>query len=552
MVCLIAAAIAGAFAPAAAAERGLLAHAAGDSLWVAAVVSRPADSYGPPAGNAPASPSVLTQIWARPSQPGKPWRLLTVLPGRVTSMGSRDTQLAVLMAGGQWMTVYDGGSASGQPLPAGGRLVTLADDGHGLWAVGVVRGGIAKARADLDRMAAATQASSSDQPYALTTRPTTAAAPTDAASDLAAPVVFRQDGGRWAAVAELPPGMTTEELSVVVVGRTPTVAARVADGSIRISRWHDGNWDEVGRFHPGGQQAGAAFALVSNGNGTALWLTPGGTDPGTIRPLATGAAEPDVRQLKWVGPPPLTATPAVAVAAGYLRVIGVGGAKVNEPGKPYEQRYEMNGTPVGGPTEVLVPSEGDTTFLVWVQGLLLASLAFAIGTSVYRQVTPGSALNAGAKRDDDAAAADVAPAPLGARAAAGAIDLLPLAGCALVALVTAARHPEPTLPAGIVWLLVTGVAIYLAHTTLLEALTARTAGKWMTGLRVATLDGGRPAVWQLVARNGLRVLDPLVWIVLSPLRQRTADVLAGTIVVREAAPASPAAEPPSPPTEPGT
>ncbi len=174
--------------------------------------------------------------------------------------------------------------------------------------------------------------------------------------------------------------------------------------------------------------------------------------------------------------------------------------------------------------------------LLWVQGLLLASLMFTVGTSFYRQFTPGGRAVAGTGAVRGAMAADAAtvtPAPLSTRAAAGAIDLLPLAVGVLGSLVVQAMHPDEPPSAATVLLLLVGGGLYLAHTTVLEAITARSAGKWITGLRVATPDGGRPETWQLVARNLLRALDPLVWIVLSPLRQRTADVLAGTVVVRE-------------------
>jgi uncharacterized RDD family membrane protein YckC len=355
----------------------------------------------------------------------------------------------------------------------------------------------------------------------------------------------------------LPAGVVAsapDDLSVVAVDRTATVASRAPDGTIRILRWRGDRWDDVVRLHQDAHRPATTFTLLSDAGNTLLWTTNGGTDPGTLLPITPDAPEPDGHPLRWVGPPPLAGMPAVAVSGGYLRLLSMIGVA---DGKPYEQRYELTGAPVGTPVEVVAPSDlGETTAMLWIQGFLLASLAFAIGTSVYRQVTPGSALAIASSLDarggdDDEPA--VVPAPLVTRAAAGAIDLLPLAGCTLIALVIGARHPDPPLSTGAIWTFVVGVVLYLAHTTVLETLTARTAGKWITGLRVATLDGGRPAPYQLVGRNLLRVLDPLIWIVLSPLRQRTADVLAGTVVVREsAAPQPPADAPPSPPTEPQT
>ena len=546
MWCAVVCAIGGAAARVRAVDRVLLAHAAGDALWVAQIVPRPSVTAGGPLGGPPPSPgpSEQTEIRVRHSQPGRTWRLLDVIPGRVTSMAARESQLAVLLSDGQWMTVFAEGSSSGQPLPAGGQLRVLADDGQTLWAVGAVTGeagGLAAARADLARQALTTRPVFPPLATPGATRPTTTAAtPVEAAGPATRLVLFRQTDGRWAAESELPAELTAvaaDDLSVTVLGRSPTVAYRAADGSIRTLRCGpDGHgWETVGQLPATGHRV-AAFELLADATiGPLLWTTTGAGDPGQVRDPARGGV---ARTLPWVGPPSLTGPPVAAVSGGYLRVIGTSAAKL------YEQRYELTGTPVGTPAEVFVPPDlSDSPVLLWVQAMLLASLAFTIGTSVYRQVTPGGAVaasSAGPSTDaDDSAPAGITPAPLSARAAAGGIDLLPLAVGVLAAMVVANHHPEESVPAASVWLVVAAAAVYLAHTTALESLTARSAGKWLTGLRVATPDGGRPAVWQLVTRNLLRVLDPLVWIVLSPLRQRTADVLAGTVVVRDARPPSP-------------
>jgi uncharacterized RDD family membrane protein YckC len=80
------------------------------------------------------------------------------------------------------------------------------------------------------------------------------------------------------------------------------------------------------------------------------------------------------------------------------------------------------------------------------------------------------------------------------------------------------------------------IAVYLLHTTLSEIFTDRTLGKWLFGLQVVTVEGTAPNFLQLIIRNILRVLDllwfPLILVVISPLRQRSADIAAGTMVVR--------------------
>jgi uncharacterized RDD family membrane protein YckC len=551
--CVLVWVIGGTTARVLASDRTLLAHAAGDALWVANVVPRPTFATGGPlVGPAlapPPEPAEQTQVLVRHSLPGRAWRLLAVIPGRVTSMAARESELAVLLADGHWVTVWSDGTASGQPLPAGGQIRALADDGQTLWAVGAVAGGLPAAREDLALEAAATRPV---YPVSgVSTQPSTAPAvepPVKPGTEVRL-VLFRQTDGRWAAESELPPALVNvagDDLSVAVVGHAPTVAYRSADGSICELRWRDGGhgWEEVGRVPVDAAHPVAAFQLLADAaTGPLLWTTAVGADPGRVRAAGGDAV---AVPLRWPGPPPLTGLPVAAIAGGYLRVIGPSGIRA------YEQRYELTGAPVGVPAEVAIPPDlGDTPALLWVQGMLLASLAFTIGTSVYRQVAPAGAVVAGSPdagtADAGSAATGVAAAPRLAPAAAGAIDLVPLIACGLGAWAVASRHPDESMPAGAVWLVVVGAVLYLAHTTLLETLTARSAGKWITGLRVATTDGRRPEVWQLAARNVLRCLDPLVWIVLSPLRQRTADVLAGTVVVRDARPAAPPSTPASPP-----
>ncbi len=79
------------------------------------------------------------------------------------------------------------------------------------------------------------------------------------------------------------------------------------------------------------------------------------------------------------------------------------------------------------------------------------------------------------------------------------------------------------------------MALYMV---LLEGLVGATLGKWMLGLRVIGLDGGRPGLWKSVVRNVLRVVDgtPLnipgvILILRSPERARFGDRVAGTRVV---------------------
>ena len=77
---------------------------------------------------------------------------------------------------------------------------------------------------------------------------------------------------------------------------------------------------------------------------------------------------------------------------------------------------------------------------------------------------------------------------------------------------------------------------YLLHTLVAEVICGQSLGKMAFGLKVVGPDGGTPTRLALVLRNLLRVVDvalalPLVTVLISPLRQRVGDMVAGTVVV---------------------
>jgi uncharacterized RDD family membrane protein YckC len=114
------------------------------------------------------------------------------------------------------------------------------------------------------------------------------------------------------------------------------------------------------------------------------------------------------------------------------------------------------------------------------------------------------------------------------------VDLLPvwLALIFILAESTTLHDALFTPPIASLEILIGAIAVYVIHTTLTELMTGRTAGKWLTGLRVVSVDGQPVTSAQILMRNVLRLVDPLVMIVMSPLRQRSADLVAQTMVVR--------------------
>jgi uncharacterized RDD family membrane protein YckC len=517
-------------------ERDVLAHASGDWCWFAKVGKTPAFMQMDPSATAE-----QTEVFARENSPGQPWHSLsaTPLPGRVIALASRSSQLAVLMKDGQWMTVWAGGSATGQPLPASGRLLTIADDGTDLWAIGSVSGGLAAAQ---DAIAQA----------AGTTRPTTVPTTGPSANKPAVEslVVFRQQNGQWAAVADFPPGKalaSETEVSMAVVGGVPMIAFKGADGKIGIVRYDvDHRWKDVALIQPSTQPVSTrpsstqasgrkasgtqpastqvasaiqAFSIFSDGFDPYFWETSGNSAGELFVKLSS---KPAPIPLDWGKNDPLDGLPAITFSDGFVCLFGPRGPHAE---KVVEQRYDRDGKPFEKANVVIVPGEGSDRMLApWLEIAFLCMLGFLVGSSVFQQWN---------QTEQPTAQGNPVPAGLFPRFAAGMIDLVPvLTSVAVILTTTTASEDLAQIPSlkGIA-IFAAGVLIYLAHTTVAEVWTCRSVGKWLMGLKVVTVDGKQPNQSQLVTRNLLRVVDPLLMILFSPLRQRSADTVAGTMVI---------------------
>jgi uncharacterized RDD family membrane protein YckC len=144
-------------------------------------------------------------------------------------------------------------------------------------------------------------------------------------------------------------------------------------------------------------------------------------------------------------------------------------------------------------------------------------------------------------------------APPSLRLLAGLIDLAPVVLTVAVLQIRAGGATDPAdLP--MIPLLIASL-VYLLHTFIGEALNGRSLGKMITGLRVMHLDGSKPSIGSIVARNALRAIDlfpPLLILILfTPMHQRLGDIVAGTTVVSTSLPVVPHADDPErPPQEP--
>ena len=136
---------------------------------------------------------------------------------------------------------------------------------------------------------------------------------------------------------------------------------------------------------------------------------------------------------------------------------------------------------------------------------------------------------------------NVTVAPLTQRAIAGAIDFLPGAVAAMIIFRIAPQdllNHRPGQSGGWYQMLpgTVAIGIFVIYTLTSELFTAKTIGKAIVGLRVTTLDGQPPNVWQVIIRNLMKVFDLIAWPLLimpliAPHCQRLGDLVARTLVI---------------------
>lgn len=493
------------------AKRDVLAYCSGDWAWYAHVTKSTVENPM----ETPVSDE-QTEFFVRHNGPGEQWRQLPTLSGRAIALASRMSQLAVLMNDGQWLTLWEDDSATGQQLPAGGTIKTIADDGTDLWAIGAVNGGITAAQQAIAAETASTMPTTAQALALPASRPENSTLPPRW-------VLFRQVNGRWATVAELPNelGLTPDEdLTLAVVGGIPLISFKTAAGDVRtLSCAAENPWQTLATVKPPATQPIANLCVFSDGFKPVLWITDGNSPGELFEDFQKASDGGAAVKLSWPGTLRLDGIPSVTFAGGYVCIFGPCGNKV------IEQRYKMTGEPFETAAELTIPENDQGLVTSWVEAVVLAFMGFAIGAQVFRQWATG-------ERAIDAETP--VPAPLLPRLIAGLIDALPLIAAGLyVALRAEPARDLSDLPSEQTLIILgSALALYLLHTTLTELITGRSAGKWLLGLRVVTIDGATPTRAQFLIRNLLRVVDPLITIVLSPLRQRAADTAANTIVIR--------------------
>lgn len=468
----------------------LLAHGSDERFWIA--------RYETPPANLPeASPQTIFYFRG----PGDAsFVRFPLRSGRVLSLAHRGTQLAALLEGGDWIMASESGTISeGPPLPDGAQLIDLAGSDDTFWAIG-------SAGISPSSTAAASPASATSAPAATTSPATTQAS-------AAPPSFYKLDNGVWKALAPLPPQAKLGKVpaSLTIIDHVPYLA--FADGRVvRVVR-HDGSaWKTAALLSGDGAVVGAR--LLRGTAAPVVWIIreKGAhsldflSDSSPPRHVALSFNHASVQNL------------AVAYALGRIRVLFGGGKNLEE-----QDLDASTGMPCGAVIPVVFQTELPVYGIVHaMQYVIWTALFLAIlGAMRFRRLMQGMVFDL----------EKIHLAPLGRRLSAGVIDLFPL-------IIGIALFERPMTDYGREIVMVASVGLYVLHTALVEMLAGRSLGKWLMNLHVVGLTGERPSRLSLLLRNLLRVIDvglffvPLIVIVISPLRQRTGDVAAGTLVVR--------------------
>jgi uncharacterized RDD family membrane protein YckC len=411
--------------------------------------------------------------------------------GRAVALAHRGAQLAALLANGDWILASDaGGTSEGPALPESAHIIALVGGDDSFRALGLN----AVSRA--------------------TTAPTTAT--TQFVGRELQIAYFSLDNGTWKPMGSLPLEVLVGRSppTLAICDRIPTVAFLNGDRSVRLLRFDGSTWKpQTIAF----QSAAPAVScqLLSGMEVPVLWIR---------RDKNADSLEflPPNNPIRHV---PLSFLPAaaqsvsVAYALGQIRVLWLVGDALSE-----QDLDPADGSPVGGVTAVDLPAElpylniaRAVEYVIW-SALFLA----IIGAMRWRRIMQGMVFDL----------EKIRLAPLPRRFSAGLIDLFPV----IIAMAVLEKPNLSVKATEIISLL--GSGFYLLHTTIGEMLFDKSLGKWLLGLSVVALDGEPATRSALLIRNLLRVIDlglvfvPLIVVLVSPLRQRTGDVAAGTLVVQ--------------------
>jgi len=358
----------------------------------------------------------------------------------------------------------------------------------------------------------------------------TEGAPDDAAPPAGPFVIYRYDSGRWRPAADSPPGLARSarpRLAVVGSGREPRLIVPADNGSVLTVHRFDGEtWQSTvyaRKVSPGFDviapmnlcvvvdrvgETQLACTILRQGDALA-----GGT-------IAVSPVDDEDRAVTVYND-----HPAVAYIDPTGERLSIHYRDLTEAPQVDSQSVDLSITPWPRPA---VNRE------MVMLALLVVMTVFILATW---------------RRDPKTVIVElpesIMPAEITRRLLAGAIDLSPPLLVSMVLFGLA--DPGAILgtwpgPAGDLAAMLPGslvVVLFAVHTAVTEALTGTSLGKKLLGLRVVTVKGQPPNIWQILIRNLLKIVELIGWflllfMLLNPAHQRMGDLAARTVVVRDA------------------
>jgi uncharacterized RDD family membrane protein YckC len=512
-------------------QRDLMAEGSDNHFWVAHVGKALDGNY------------LQTTIVWRPRWSGNDeWSPMPSVAQRVISVATSNDELMLVLQNGQWEIADGQDIRTGPTPPQGDVMLAIASDPEAVWAV--VRGWVTPPASTTQAISGAISAANlvvNAGGVLAATAPTTE--PSTQAMEPRL-VVCHFVNGKWIDARALPDDVMDDpaQMSLVVVKQLPMLAWRNSEGRISVSSLTaQSEWTKPAIVN--GPAELDNFKLLSINERAVLWLA--GELP-TSRPTTRAAGESvgDVligddftRRLPLQMPttlPPNIGSQTLVAAFGNLRWIAYAGDQ------QVEQDYSLQSFPDSFPPAtkmsiVANPKPAAIPLVPWILGDAVLVAVAAIAAVRQRQLAMLEGLDAAAAAKKKEEKPQLAP--LGVRFVAGLVDLAPI--LAVIAIV----HPANTSTMlasvdakSLQSLTELATLAYLLHTLVAEVICGQSLGKMAFGLKVVGPDGGRPTRLALVIRNLLRVVDvalalPLVTVLISPLRQRVGDMVAGTVVV---------------------
>lgn len=449
---------------------GLLLEGRGDDYWICLVTHDAQQKV------------TLSSLRQRVDPVTGRWGEVARLQAGVHALAAVGNRVALLTEQGEIRMFWPGSDWLMPALPGNRRAVQIAGEADMLWAIGA-------------------------PPDPLTTQPTTTRAtvpPATARSQL-----FRWTGSSWAIEATLPPDVPAD-VSLAVYGGAPHIAY-LSNQQVTVQRLEQSEWHVFRRLKSATgprliSHAPVPLCVVVGTEGQKL-VTDLSTDPPTV-----------VQQFKHGGPWD------VGVVTGNLRAIYIDDGKIQQVGYFDLGRGEAFGPqPVGQVISIDAAQQRAQWMQLAVVGLMTIAMVLTLRSSppVPLEVLEQSGVHL---------------APLSRRLWAGLVDALPLLAAMLYVYRSLGVEAEPFVVSASLLPEILGLSVYLMHVTIAEMLWGRTIGKMIFGLRVVMNDGTPLTPGRAFLRNIMRILDislmiPLVFVLISPLRQRIGDLAAGTLVV---------------------